>query len=86
MENPIKEPGQKKQPQKVVPLLMMEAGFEFAFLIAAPLIAGIFAGKWLDAKTNHHFFVIIGILAGLAITALTIYRRILDYKRMMNDK
>ena len=78
--NSNKKPEEK---QKMVGLLMFEAGMEFAFLIAVPLIGGIFAGKWLDQKYNHHFFVIIGILTGIAVSAIAIYKRILDYKGML---
>ena len=79
-----KPPQQKKQ--KIVGLLMLEAGTEFAFLIAVPLIGGLFAGKWLDKKYNHHFFVIIGILLGLSITCIAISQRIKDYQRtLIND-
>lgn len=73
----------KSDKKQVVGLLMAEAGFEFAGLIAIPLIAGIFAGKWLDKKYNHQFFVIIGILLGLTITCIAVYSRIKDYKRML---
>ena len=56
--NPLQNtPEDKKQnPKKIVGVLLMEAGLEFAFLIAGPLVAGIFSGKWLDAKFNTHFF------------------------------
>ena len=39
--------------------LMMQAGIEFALLIAIPLIGFIFLGRWLDNKFNHHFFVVL---------------------------
>jgi undecaprenyl pyrophosphate phosphatase UppP len=79
-----KPPTEKKQDkQQVVGLLMAEAGFEFAFLIAVPLVAGLFLGQWLDKKYNHHFFVIIGILLGITITCVAIYSRIKDYKNML---
>lgn len=76
---------EKKQPskQRLVGLLMLEAGTEFAFLIAVPLIAGILAGKWLDSKYHHHFFIIIGMLLGIAITWIAIASRIKDYKKML---
>ncbi len=72
-----------KDKQKVVGLLMLEAGTEFAFLIAVPLIAGLLIGKWLDKKYNHHFFVIIGILLGITITCVAVGQRIKDYKKML---
>ncbi len=85
MENSPKEPDKppKNPEQKLVGILMLEAGIEFAFLIAAPLLAGVLVGKWLDDKYHHNFFVIIGILAGLAITCFAIYKRIIDYKKML---
>ena len=78
-------PSNPKQPdkRKLVGVLMMEAGFEFAFLIAVPLLAGIWAGKWLDSKYNHHFFVIIGILLGITISCIAVYSRIKDYRRLL---
>jgi hypothetical protein len=89
MENLPKEqtkPEQNKPKggtKKAFGLLAFEAGIEFAFLIAAPLLAGIFAGKWLDNKYHHNFFIILGIFAGLAITCFAVYKRIGDYKNML---
>lgn len=80
------KPQQTNKPedkQKIVGLLMLEAGTEFAFLIAVPLIAGLFLGKWLDKKYNHHFFVIIGILLGITITCVAVSQRVKDYKKML---
>jgi hypothetical protein len=77
------KPKDKEPTKKVVGLLMLEAGTEFIFLIAVPLIAGLFLGKWLDKKYNHHFFVIIGILLGLTVTCFAVYRRIKDYRKML---
>ena len=79
--------GEKTNPKgpskKTFGILMAEAGMEFAFLIAVPLIAGVFAGRWLDSKYNHHFFVIIGILLGITVSSISIYKRIIDYKNML---
>jgi F0F1-type ATP synthase assembly protein I len=72
-----------KDKQKIVGILMLEAGIEFAFLIAVPLIAGLLLGKWLDRKYNQHFFVIVGILLGITITCIAVYQRIKDYKKML---
>ena len=80
---PTPDKNQVTKKKKVVAWLMMEAGTEFAFLIAVPLIAGVFAGKWLDNKYNQHFFVIIGIFAGIAISSISIWKRINDYKNLL---
>ena len=86
MENPEKDNQPKKSQQKIMGVLMMEAGVEFAFLIGAPLILGVLAGKWLDNRYNHNFFVIIGILLGLSLSCASIYIRIKDYKRILNNR
>jgi hypothetical protein len=83
MNEQKQEPKKEANKQQVVGLLMAEAGFEFAGLIAIPLVAGLLIGKWLDRKYNHHFFVIIGILLGITITCFAIYSRIKDYKKML---
>ena len=74
---------QKGSQKKAIGLLMVEAGMEFAVLIALPLIAGIFAGKWLDGKYHHNFFVIVGILFGIVVSSFAIYKRINELKRLI---
>ncbi len=69
--------------KKAIGYLMFEAGLEFAFLIAVPLVAFLFLGKWLDAKFNRHFFVIIGIFVGLTVSCFAIYKRINELKKML---
>lgn len=88
MENLPKEPDKpsKNPEQKLVGMLMLEAGIEFAFLIGGPLILGVLAGQWLDNKTHHNFFVIIGILLGLSLSCISIYIRIKDYKNMLDNR
>ncbi len=77
---------QKNPEQKLFAMLMLEAGIEFVVLIAGPLILGILGGKWLDNKYHQNFFVIIGILLGLGITCVAVYKRILDYKKILESK
>ena len=80
MQEPSKE---QKTNKNAIYLMLFELGIEFALIIALPLIAFIYTGKWLDNKTNHHFFVIIGILLALALSSYMIYRKILDVKKML---
>ena len=56
---------------------------DFAFYLAIPLLCFIYAGKWLDKRTNHHFFVLIGILLALALSSYLIYRKIKEIKDLM---
>ena len=90
MENLTPQPPtnkpQKNPEQKVFAILMLEAGIEFAFLIGGPLILGVLAGQWLDNKYHQNFFVVVGILLGLGITSVAIYKRINDYKKILDKK
>ncbi len=63
--------------------MLFELGIEFALIIALPLIAFVYAGKWLDTKTNNHFYVIIGILLAIGLSSYMIYRKILEVKNML---
>lgn len=67
---------QKKEPRKIVKLALFEAGIEFAFLIAAPLLGGVFLGQWLDGKYGTKYFVIIGILSAIAVSGFAIFKKI----------
>ena len=83
-QNPQKpKPTEVTQKKKIVTWLMLEAGTEFAFLIAVPLIAGILGGRWLDNKYHQHFYIIVGILLGLVITVMAVSKRIQDYKKLL---
>ncbi len=83
-QQPQRDPGKDKQ--KVVGLMLFEAGMEFAGLIAVPLIGFILLGRWLDHKYNTHFIVIIGILLALTVSVLGIAKKIKDYKKILDNK
>ena len=76
-----KKPSQEKKPAMY--FMVVELGLEFAFMLLVPLLAFIYGGKWLDAKTSHHFFVIIGILLALALSSYLIYRKINEIRNML---
>jgi ATP synthase protein I len=47
------------------------------FYIAFCILAGIFAGLWLDSKLGKSpLFVLMGLLAGLAVAGYGVYRMI----------
>lgn len=62
---------------------LMEIGLDFALYLAIPLFAFIYAGKWLDARYHHKFFVIIGIFIALGLSSYLIYKKIRDIKILM---
>jgi hypothetical protein len=86
MENPEKQP-LTSEPQKLAPnkdvirMMVFEMATEFGFLIAVPLIGFIYLGKWLDARYNHKFFVIIGIFVALAVSTTAIGKRINKFRK-----
>jgi len=67
---------------------LFELGIEFAFILALPLIGGVYLGKWLDSKYGTKFIVVIGILLALGLSSFMIYRKIkeLDSRLRGNDK
>ncbi len=64
-------------------MMVLNLAMEFGFLIAIPLILFVLAGRWLDNKYQHHFFVVIGIFAALAISTLLIGRRISEIRKRL---
>lgn len=55
---------------------MFNVGMDFALIIALPLIAFIYLGNWLDQKYSTKYFVLIGILLAVFISAVGVYRQI----------
>lgn len=78
MENLEKKPENKEVSSKKTAAyyMLFELGLEFAVMLALPLFAFIYGGKWLDRKTNHHFFVIIGILLALTLSWYLVFKKI----------
>lgn len=75
---------EKKEKNNIVlGYMLFEVGIEFAVMIALPLIGGILGGKWLDVKTGHRFYVIVGILGAIALSSFMISKKIMDLKKMM---
>ncbi len=64
--------------------LLFELGIEFAFILALPLIGGVYLGKWLDTKYGTKFIIIIAILTALAMSWYMIYRKIKEVMRLIN--
>ena len=88
METPKNESQQETNAKKaVIWSQLMEIGIDFAAYLAVPLLAFIFAGKWLDAKYNkHQVFVIIGLFLALALSWYLIFKKIKAIKDVIDRK
>jgi hypothetical protein len=49
---------------------------EFGFIIALPLVAFIFLGKYLDNRFNTKYFTLVGVLLALTLSVSWLYKRI----------
>ncbi len=58
--------------------IMKVYGFaiQFGFVIALPLLAFIYIGKYLNERYDSKYFVLIGILLALTLTIIWITKRI----------
>ena len=71
---PHKEEG-KSQKKSVNFFLLFELGIEFAVILGLPLIGALYLGKWLDAKYETKFIIIICLLLGLALSWYMIFKK-----------
>ena len=85
MEEQKPQESKSNKNSAVLGYMLFEVGLEFAVMIALPLIGGILGGKWLDHKSNHHFYVIVGILLALSLSSAMIYKKIVDLQKMMKE-
>lgn len=88
MEKKPREQNEKETPEgktsnPINYFVIVEVGIEFAVIIALPLTAFVFLGKWLDAKYGTNFIVIIGILLALTLSSLAIGKKISDIKKSL---
>lgn len=56
---------------------------DFGIALLLPLLAGVYGGKWLAARTGDKGYVVGGIVLALVVSAVSIYRQILHLKRKM---
>ena len=64
---------------------LMGIGIDFAAYLAVPLLAFVYAGKWLDVKYHRHdLFVIIGLFLALALSWYLIFKKIKAIKDVMD--
>lgn len=51
---------------------MLNIAFEFAVILAVPLIAAVFIGRWLEAKYHNHIYSILSLVVALVVSAVGI--------------
>ena len=62
-----------RRPKSPSPLQLVGLGFE----LAAPLLAGLFGGRWLDGRLGTRpWLVLAGAVAGAAAGMWNFYRRV----------
>ncbi|OGE79335.1 MAG: hypothetical protein A2751_05095 [Candidatus Doudnabacteria bacterium RIFCSPHIGHO2_01_FULL_46_14] len=72
---PVKLPGKRLDKRELISI-----AFELGFIIALPIVALGFAGKWLDARSNTEpLFTLLGILLAIVSTSVWIYRKFKEY-------
>ena len=72
-DNELKPSGSEKQ---VNNMKILGFASEFGFIIALPLVAFIFLGKYLDTRANTKYFTLIGVLLALTLSVTWLYKRI----------
>ncbi|MCL5666693.1 MAG: AtpZ/AtpI family protein [Patescibacteria group bacterium] len=83
LPSPADEKDQKKSRMNAARLMALEAATEFAFLIAVPLIGFLYLGKWLGARYHTKLFIVLGFLLALAVSSISIGKRIQDIRKKL---
>lgn len=65
---------------------MYSVAIDFAFIIAVPLIAFVYIGRWADQRYNTKYLVLIGILIGLTISTVGIAKQIKKLSDQLKNK
>ncbi len=72
-DNELKPSSSEKQ---VNNMKILGFASEFGFIIALPLVAFIFLGKYLDNRFSTKYFTLIGVLLALTLSVSWLYKRI----------
>jgi hypothetical protein len=75
----------KEKQKRSLYLKTLNFAVEFGFMIALPLLAFGYAGKYLDSRyhTNNKIFLYAGIILALATTCALFIRKIKDIMKDM---
>ncbi len=73
----------KKSPKLLNAMSMVSVGLDFAVILAAPLIIGIYVGKYIDTRMGTKYWVIVCLLVAMATSAVGIYRQTKRLAKLM---
>ncbi len=76
----------KQGPKLLNAMSLVSVGLDFAVILAAPLLVGIFLGRYIDGKMGTKYWVIVGILVAMVVSAVGIYKHTKRVERLMKTK
>ncbi|MBI2990168.1 MAG: AtpZ/AtpI family protein [Candidatus Magasanikbacteria bacterium] len=63
--------------------MLFELGAQFALILALPLLAFVYFGRWLERKYDSQIFIVAGILLALSLSSYLIYKKIEEVKKIL---
>lgn len=62
---------------------MISVGLDFALILALPLLGFIYLGRWMDARYETKFFVVLALPLAIIISSIGIYKQIKKLKKII---
>ncbi len=79
-ESETQNPKAPNTPKKLDKSALVSVAFQLGFIIAIPILAFGFLGKWLDQKAGTDpILTLVGILTAIVFTSIWIYRKFKSY-------
>jgi hypothetical protein len=63
---------------------MISVGLDFALILALPLLGFIYLGRWMDARYETKFFVVLALPLAIIVSSIGIYKQIKKLKKIIN--
>jgi hypothetical protein len=61
---------------------MISVGLDFALILALPLLGFIYLGRWMDARYETKFFVVLALPLAIIVSSIGIYKQIKKLKKI----
>jgi len=65
---------------------MYSVAIDFALILALPLVAFIFIGRWADNRFGTRYLVVVGILLAIATSSMAVARQIKKISNFIKKK